>query len=417
MRIGSTLKWVGMTLAGLTAAVSSSAFANAKVETLGGINVTSGTTHSFNIGGLLQMDQSMFAGSADDKQNQFPNSANIRRARVSLGGNVGEHWSYFFRYDFKPNTIHRALVTYTNKHHHANVTVGQQQTLFSMENIADSGNLLFIERALPTVAFSPADGLGISANIAIEDMFTVSGNIMTPAYNQTAAQSGDVGKSDRVAEVLRVTFSPVHNEEVTYHLGVSGYNQRVNNTISGAPTGTGVEFNTYPEAYGRTPGYILDTGVMRARRVDAYGYEAAAIWGPALLQAEYIKSGVKRHDNWSPAGQGGTAKFHGWQVAGAYMLTGESHLYDFGLGIINRPKSMQEYGAWEVAARYSFANLNNKDIAGAVAHDTTLGVNWYVNQNVSFAANYVRVDQHPNRSTGVERRTLDIFGLRAQVAW
>lgn len=38
------------------------------------------------------------------------------------------------------------------------------------------------------------------------------------------------------------------------------------------------------------------------------------------------------------------------------------------------------HGTWEIAARYSYLNLNDGPIDGGRINDVTLGLNWYLNQ-------------------------------------
>jgi len=46
-------------------------------------------------------------------------------------------------------------------------------------------------------------------------------------------------------------------------------------------------------------------------------------------------------------------------------------------------------GAYEVAARYSYLDLDSGTIAGGKLHDLTLGLNWYANRNMRMMFNYV----------------------------
>lgn len=82
----------------------------------------------------------------------------------------------------------------------------------------------------------------------------------------------------------------------------------------------------------------------------------------------------------------------------AICLTGEHRPYRTERGIFGgiQPKnnfgSNGGWGAWEVAARYSHIDLNDKGVGGGELGDFTFGMNWYLNPNVRFMFNYVHAD-------------------------
>ena len=47
-------------------------------------------------------------------------------------------------------------------------------------------------------------------------------------------------------------------------------------------------------------------------------------------------------------------------------------------------------GAWEIAARWSWLDLNDADVAGGALVTTTVGLNWYLNQYAKFQLNYIQ---------------------------
>ena len=80
------------------------------------------------------------------------------------------------------------------------------------------------------------------------------------------------------------------------------------------------------------------------------------------------------------------------------FLTGEHREYDrnnavFSRVIPRRPLAWSRCGftgcgAWQLAARYTYLDLNDKDISGGSIHDMTLGLNWFLNPNMKLQWNY-----------------------------
>ena len=114
----------------------------------------------------------------------------------------------------------------------------------------------------------------------------------------------------------------------------------------------------------------------------------------------------------------GTNKFDGADIMAVYTLPGEHRSYNrattgaYGSITPAHPFSLANgtFGAWEIAARYSYADLRDGVIAGqALAatavnggkqEDMTLGMNWYLNTYMRFMFNYVHSDIKKTQTAG-----------------
>lgn len=472
----SVLKGVALTAAAIgLATVANSAAATMEVNSHGGLCVLDPCESSywFKIGGLLQLDQTFFAGKARAKRHDFPNGANIRRSWLFLNGGVGDCWSYSITLDFRgdPVVIREAYLNYKGIEQ-TNIAAGQIFIPFGLENWGEKKDLMFLEQSLMTETFlAPEFGLGVYADTNLFDMFTIAAAVYEP--RQTARSFGvnsrvfslldDVDqrerfrrRSDRVGEALRVTFSPYHCDDTVYHFGAAVKNQRlVDTSPEHLPVRTNI-FQTTPEGLGRTTATLINAGRLRATRFTVGGLEAAALWGPLTIQAEYNKAKVKLHrDNFllsnfvnniavskTPvARRGGSSDFWGWHVQAGYVLTGESRTYDFPTGTFGGVIPATDCGAWEIAARYSAVNLIDNQVYGGRENNVTVGLNWFVNDCIQIKFNYVRANIHPTNTSIVfnnvasdevenrvlsnagtkplhpHKRRLDIFGLRFQAAF
>jgi phosphate-selective porin OprO/OprP len=135
------------------------------------------------------------------------------------------------------------------------------------------------------------------------------------------------------------------------------------------------------------------------------GTEFLYIRGPWSFQAEYgwnflnnAQVGAKSVQNY---------EFNGGYLQLSYMLTGEYRHYDKKWGTLSRyylggdgpyenaflvRDALGDLccgrGAWELALRYSYVNLNSDlgstdPVRGGIANGTTVALNWYLNTNLS----------------------------------
>jgi phosphate-selective porin OprO/OprP len=122
---------------------------------------------------------------------------------------------------------------------------------------------------------------------------------------------------------------------------------------------------------------------------------ASANYGPLLFEGEYYVYNLDRDPGLS------ALTFNGGYTQASWVVTGESRAYNRGsaayYGVVPKePFSLAGggWGAWEIAARYSVIDLNDRlgfadGVAGGKQTIITAGLNWYVNPNIRFMVNYL----------------------------
>ncbi|MCX7320931.1 MAG: porin, partial [Hyphomicrobiales bacterium] len=165
---------------------------------------------------------------------------------------------------------------------------------------------------------------------------------------------------------------------------------------------------------------LLNTGTMQnINSARVLSGEAAAQFGSFMAQGEYFDFAVQRTNGLGDLG------FNGYYGQASYVLTGEQHKYSETSGSFGgiNPKhpvnfAIGDYGAWELAVRYSYANLNDLNIRGGEMKSTTVGLNWYVNQNMRFMFNWINGTVDKTSSAGLDTGAgYNVFAMRTQVAF
>ena len=161
------------------------------------------------------------------------------------------------------------------------------------------------------------------------------------------------------------------------HLGLSG-----NILYSGDST---VRYRSRPKA--TSAPNVIDTGDIAADGALVAGAEAAWVTALSPSRASTCTRGYARTT-------GGAELL--WPYASAsWFLTGESRPYDRTTGAFARviPKRNFDFGhggwgAWEIAGRYSYANLDSANVNGGRLRMIMAGVNWYLHSHLKWRFEY-----------------------------
>lgn len=403
----------------LSTFIVSGAYAD-EVKTDGGIEVyrSADDRYWFSLHGVAKVDWNFFIGDHEDKQNELPSGTNIRGLETTLNGGIGKDITYTVTLGFENGVdVNDAYFTYLG-FKNSELSFGQVISPFCLENSNSGKWIPFLERSLPVTAMRPCMGIGVNYKYLLENgMFNFSST--TPLHGTNKDSAGIMHRSDRLTHVGRFVYVPwrADNDQKLVQVGVSGvYGDNSPTFRDGSPNTDGRRFSTRPEARARNTPVLINSGnQLGLDHYTQFGVEAASLWGPLLVEAEYLQTDVSREH--APH-----LRFYGWHAQAAYMLTGETRTYKSNTGSFSGVKPRCAYGAWEVAARYSMVNLNDEDIHGGKEHNVSVSLGWYVNENVKILGNYIHARIDPTRELGASNpspnhRSLDIIGLRSQFVW
>ncbi len=396
-------------------------------------NKSSAKTYpSVTVNGVFQADSGwIHQDTASEIQyGQIQDGSDFRRARLSAKGSVTETTNYFFQMDFgffgRP-TFTDVWVEQTKVPFFGNVRIGQWKQPFSLEVVSSFRYTTFMERSVLFQPFTPFRHMGIGFYDHSDDLSTTwavsAFRTGQDQFGATLSSDGGYGSSERL------TWVPSWEcEGKNYlHLGVGHF--------FNAPPGDSVNFRTIPEFFvgANGPGavgtsgqavpggsngtpFFVATGNLDVPYFNVLGSELLWVRGPVSLQSEAMVNLVNQ-------GGGSTAVLPGAYAQLGYFLTGEHRPYDRNAGTIDRviPKSNLGYdgktchrghGAWEVAGRWSYLDLNDSAIRGGTIMDYTAGVNWYWNPYTKMVFNYVHA---VSDTAAFPKAQTDMFGVRAQL--
>ena len=163
-----------------------------------------------------------------------------------------------------------------------------------------------------------------------------------------------------------------------------------------------------------TPGVpvLVDTGNIPANGVNLFNFELAGLHGWLNYQTEITYALVDQIG-------GPPLIFYGGYAQLGWFLTGESKPYNRKTGVFDSVEPRESFfeggwGAWELAVRGTYLNLNDKNISGGRLNSAEFVVNWYLSKSISMKFAYVRGFIN-NASNG--NLTLDTYGARLQLIY
>ena len=356
---------------------------------------------------------------------------NVRRARIGVTGKFMGDWNYALVYDFGGTSdgfggtagaggtavgflpggavsgLENAYLSYTGfKPLGGTLAIegGVMDLPYTLDEAFSSNDMPFMERASSgIIATSIAAGDFRSAAGArwYNSAFWAGAYVTGPATGaiHSASSINPPGTTEQYGVVARAAGQLVSGKDYSLHVGgdAQWLMQPPHNLIAGTQTLT---LSDRPELR-IDPTALISTGALAGvSGAQVYSVEAAGTYGPLFVQGEYFWYNVDRSAFAPLPG----VKFQGGYAEAAYVLTGETRLYNsasasYGGVVPANPFSLSGggWGAWEIAGRFSTIDLNDQlaaanGVAGGRQTIYTLALNWYANRNVRLMLDFLHGD-------------------------
>jgi phosphate-selective porin OprO and OprP len=443
----------------------------------------------------------------------YGNNVRFRQARLEVEGRAWTEWLYKLQYDFTgaPNDLIAGgfrdawfawQPEFLQPIAPVTIQIGHQFEASGMERAASSKYRDFIERALPSDLMAGNRHIGLAVETGGDNVWGFYGkptwSFKSGIYSTSFEDGNPLGATVSAAPNIttggipagnsgflnpvpgghqywdaaaRLTYAPIHTEDMLLHIGGSVRYQKPNDATATSDDRVLQPGFTLAEEANAVGSTLLGTQALTCVVATAQlpgqncvkdmvnpAADLLAAYGPFSVQAEYFAMHYDRNaallalfNSFGNHAPGGTSiNFNGFYVYATWYLTGESRSEQYrsyeefnapGNGNVAQikilhPVSAGGWGAWELAARVSEINLNDgstgffqplgiaglgvrQNIQGGRESDFTLGLNWYPDKGIRFMANWVNVFQY---SANFNRPDLNgihpqLFELRAQVDW
>ncbi len=326
---------------------------------------------NFTVRGRLQMDALYGISEAED----FVNGFNNRRARMGMQGRVHDNWDGRIEIDFADGGVDpKDFRLRRSFDHGGRLWIGQFKVPQGLNQLTSSVDITFIERSSVSNIVPDSRRIGVAYELFPNDL-----GFKSMVFGRALGQRGALNDDMPLGYAFRAVYAPEVNGS-QWHVGAS----MVYEDLKSNP---GLRYSDRPEARDSKGGSVryIDVSVPDAETTFKTGIEALYINGPFSLEGEYLQMVANTSDSHNPT-------FNGYHVQSSYVFNGARRYYSKGLvgGVIPAEGSS---GAWEVAIRYSVADLQDDFYSGGDKQkNVTFALNRYVTSKLRFMGNLVIVN-------------------------
>ena len=358
------------------------------------------------VGGRLQVDAS-YQDPDHIGDQQGTDGTEFRRARIEMMGQLYKIIPWAFEVDFANNVVSfkDAWLGYEG-FDWMKAYAGHTKQPYSLAVEMSSNDIPFMERAIDNALIIPFVDrtVGLRFETSGDEWFWaggVSGESVSPT----------VDDDEGWGLASRFVYAPIQNDTTTLHLGARiAYRVPSDKTI-----------RIRDETTNMSNLSVVDTGsIENIANVVLVGPEAAFVYGPFSLTGEFNHAFIDPES-------GGDLNFDSSHAQATWSITGESRAEaykiesgEFKRLVPARPFSLTNggWGAWELATRIAYIDLNDGDILGGRETAFTAALNWYLFNNLRLMWDYTQIlDTDGSSLARQEAEGMDIYQMRVQITF
>jgi phosphate-selective porin OprO and OprP len=340
------------------------------------------------------LNQFDFGGTWDRTQDGPDSGFNVRRLRYGARAKLPHDLTVGFIWDFGGagyttpqfgrSRLYEAKIEYAGLEPFT-LTAGAFEPIVTLEHSQSSADTLFMSNAtIVDLASGPASNGG---RTGVQLTANRERWLLNAALTGPRAGPGDDGRER--ALLARAAGLIVHRDGLDVHLGLSGvWEFRTPQEAGSRPA---IELSNPPEYTIISQSY-LSTGQIPASSMRTGGLETGVAWGPLWLQGEWYRIGVDRTDGKNPW-------FSGWYAQAGWTLLGTPRRWEADTASWAAPSPRDRFspaqghwGALELGARFSTADLNSAGIEGGRQTVWSAAVNWWPTEATRTTLEWIHAD-------------------------
>lgn len=339
---------------------------------------------AFKVKGRIQVDAGYVSAPPGSTDRAFGFVNEARRIRLGGEGRLGGGFGYKLELELSDNAVDLVDTFITYETGGLQLALGNQNQFQSLDELVGDTSGSVMERAAFTDAFNFERRLGLAAQYNTGPLLLQAG-VFTDDIGAISNDSDGVDGGDENNSIGfdgRAVLAP-RIGDTQLHFGASAHLRNLNRLEDGV-----TRYRQRPYLHANNS-RLIGTPGLSVRQELHYGAEFAATHGPFWVAGETHWLRASRVD--APD----LRFFGGYAEAGVMLTPGDHRPYKNGMFDRTkpaRPLGSGGIGAVQLALRYDYLDLNDRDILGGTQNGYIAGLVWTPIEYLRFNVNYAYLD-------------------------